>query len=367
MSLAGLALVGWLHAATSTSTWSVGGYGEAYFQWNAARPKGGVTAYRGFDGRAESLTLSNAALEVRFDNGEVLGRVALQVGATPSSYYAAEPTLPAGPGVPASDPGLWKYLQEVRVGWRLPWGPGLVWEAGLFLSPIGPESIAVKDHWNWSRSNLFFGLPFYHSGARLTSLVAPGWTVVLGVFNGWNNVLDNNVDKSVQVQLQRSFGDGTALSVLYFGGNERPTDAAEGSPWRHTFDSHLTVPLTPEVSLLAHLDLGVEPNRYGTSAWAAGALYARWAPHPLLALSVRGDVFYERVGANDQGRATPIFWPVEWVASGTATWELRPVSQGSLRLEYRHDHGAAPLFLDHQGAASRRAQDTFTVGLTAWL
>lgn len=367
MMMGGLALVGLAFGATSTSAWSLGGYAEAYFQWNAARPAGGITAYRGFDGRAEALTLANAALEARWDNGEILGRVALQVGATPSSYYAAEPTLAPGPGVPGSDAALWKYLQEARVGWRLPWVPGLTLEAGLFLSPIGPESMAVKDNWNWSRSNLFFGLPFYHSGARLSYQVAEGWTVVLGGFNGWNNVLDNNADKSLQVQLQRSFGDVATLSVLYFGGNERPQGAAEGSPWRHTFDSHLTVQLTPEVAVLAHLDLGLEPNRFGTSRWAAGALYARWTPNPVVVFALRGDVFYERVGANDQGQAASIFWPVEWISSGTATIELRPVSQGSLRFEYRHDHGAAPLFIDQEGAASRRAQDTFTVGLTAWL
>ncbi len=57
-------------------------------------------------------------------------------------------------------------MQQGFVGYRFPFRRGLVVQAGLFLSPIGPEGIAVRDNRNWSRSTLFFALPYYHTGAR---------------------------------------------------------------------------------------------------------------------------------------------------------------------------------------------------------
>jgi hypothetical protein len=59
--------------------------------------------------------------------------------------------------------------------------------------------MAVRDNWNWSRSNLFFGLPFYHTGVRATyALTELGITA--GGYNGWNSVLDNNAEKSVALR-----------------------------------------------------------------------------------------------------------------------------------------------------------------------
>src|SRR5690606_37040458 len=92
----------------------------------------------------------------------------LQWGNTPSSYYAGEPEQPLGGAVGESDARLWRVLQEANAGLRTPIGRDVVLdvEAGLFMSPIGLESVPIDHNWNWSRSNLFFGLPFYHTGAR---------------------------------------------------------------------------------------------------------------------------------------------------------------------------------------------------------
>ncbi len=253
-------------------------------------------------------------------------------------------------------------------------GIGLTVTAGLFLSPIGPEGMAVRDNWNWSRSNLFFGLPFYHTGVRASYALSSEWAVTLAGYNGWNSVVDNNAEKSVSAQLTYTRSD-LAFSVLYFGGVERSPAALEGRAWRHLFDAHVTWHATSRLSLLAHVNGGFEPNAFGVSAWAAGALYGRFRIIDSLSVAVRGDVFVEGVGERNTGKTTSIFWPVPWVSSGTATVDFRPHERVSFRLEYRHDHAGADMFFggsvegDGQTApfvVNRRAQDTVTVGATTW-
>jgi len=100
----------------------------------------------------------------------------------------AEPASTGTGSVNTSTGELWKYLQAANVTAKAP--HDLVIEAGLFTSPIGIEVVAVKDNWNWSRSNVFFGLPAYHVGAMVSHSIGPGWTGKLHLYNGWNSVVD---------------------------------------------------------------------------------------------------------------------------------------------------------------------------------
>lgn len=352
----------------------LGAYAEAFYQWNFANPSNGLTNYRGFDNRHNSFTVSNVAVDAAWDHENVLGRVTLQVGHTPSTYYLGEPTSLGAGGANTSNAELWKFVQQAYAGYRFGLGLGLTIAAGVFLSPIGPESMAVRDNWNWSRSNLFFGLPFYHTGARATYALSPTWAITLAGYNGWNSVVDNNKQKSVSTQLTYTTPD-VALSALYFGGAERPRGAPEGHFWRHLFDVHATWTTTPWLSLIAHANTGFEPNDFGTSHWVAGALYARARVVEPLFLAVRGDAFYESVARNAAGEAAPLIWPVPWVASLTATADFRPHDHVSFRLEYRHDHAGDELYFGGHVAGdgdetpylpNRVSQDTVTVGVTTW-
>ena len=352
-----------------------GGYAEALYQWNFNNPSNGTTNFRGFDNRHNSFTISNVAVEVGWDSPTLIGRLTLQVGHTPSTYYSSEPSAAGSSGANASDGTLWKYVQQAYGGYRFGIGRGLTVTAGLFLSPIGPESMAVRDNWNWSRSNLFFGLPFYHTGVRASYALTDEWAVTVAGYNGWNCVVDNNPEKSVSAQVTFTRPE-IVFSALYFGGVERTAGAPEGRAWRHLLDAHVTWHATPWLSLLAHVNGGFETNSFGESGWAAGALSARFRIVEQLFFAARGDVFFERVAQNSTGKAAPIFWPAPWVASGTATLDFRPHERISFRLEYRHDHSGTAMFfgdqVDGDGGAvpfvpNRVAQNTLTAGITTWL
>jgi hypothetical protein len=353
------------------------GYVEGHYAYNFNRPSNGITNYRGFDNRHNTFTLANAALGANAEYGPVTTRIILQIGSTPSTYYAGEPSLPGTAGANASNAELWKYLQEANIAWKAV--RGLTLRFGLFQSPIGPESFAVKDNWNYSRSNLFFGFPFYHTGIRATYDWTDELSTTFSVFNGWNSVVDNNEEKSIQTNVTYKVPDRITIQALYFGGVERPLGARpEGPYWRHDFDLYAQYDATSWLSLLAQANHGWEPNRIGTARWTAGALYARFKPLDRVYIALRGDRFHEHLATDDKGRSsTPIFWGgSEWITSGTVTLDVRPVDQLSIRAEYRHDVSEAPLFFgrnvrgDGSSAApflaNARTQDTALLGATAW-
>ena len=354
------------------------GYVEAFYAYNLNRPSNGITNYRAFDNRHNTFSLANAALGANWEAGPVGGRLILQVGSTPSTYYSGEPSLAGAGGANASNPELWKYLQEAFVTYKAPVGRGLQLQLGLCASPIGFETFPVKDNWNWSRSNLFFGLPFYHTGLRATYEWTDQLSTTVSVFNGWNTLVDNNEEKSVQTNITYKIPDKLLVQALYFGGIERTTGSTEGPYWRHHFDVFAQVDATSWLSFAGQGDYGWEPNRIGTAKWVAGALYARVKPVDKVYIAVRGDRFHEDLATDAGGRASsPIFWGgVEWVSSATATLDVRPYDQISIRLEYRHDAAEAPLFFGRnvQGdgtsqapyLANARTQDTMVLGATAW-
>lgn len=350
--------------------YTIGGYAEAFYQYNLARPDNGITHYRGFDNRHNSFTLSNVVLSVGWDVRKVFGLIAAQVGHTPSTYYLSEPELRGAPGTNATSASMWKYLQQAYIGYQFERRISVA--AGLFFSPIGPESMAVRENWNWSRSNLFFGLPFYHTGVRATWQVER-WKLSLSVYNGWNSVVDNNLRKSVAAQAQYQH-DAFTWTTTYFGGAERASGAPEGQVFRLQLDTHLLWQANTALAFLLHANAGLEPNQMGLSHWQAGAAYVRAKILPFAYLAARADVFREHAAEKHGVRAAPIFWPADWVASGTFTLDVRAQEAIAVMLEFRTDHAASDMFFqgrvrdDAQGdmLMNARWQNTITLGATAW-
>lgn len=361
--------------AAPAEPFTIGGWVEAYYGFNFNEPSNGITDLRGFDNRHNTFNLSNVVVEVQWDWEGVNGRITLQWGSTPATYYLAETSAPSlGTGVGPQGQSLWQWVQQAYVGYRIPIGSGLNVQAGLFLSPIGVEQLAVKDDYLYSRANLFYGYPFYHTGLRLSYEVIDGLTLVGWAINGWNSVLDNNDEKSFVVQARFETGP-LAGSFSYGTGVERPRGAPEGRAWRHTFDLNGTLRVTEWLAFQGQVTGGFEPNVFGVSAYAAGLLSIRVQVVEWLAFAARGDFFWETLASDASGTASAIFWPVEWVSSATIGADVRPHEQVSLRIELRHDHASGNAYfaglvegdgLTMPYVRNASTQDTLTVGATAW-
>lgn len=361
---------------TAPSSFVLGGWATAYGQWNFNRPSNGITHARGFDNRHANLTLSEVAFDAQWLDQGLSGRITLQAGATSATYYLAEPAASGAAYTNASDTNLWRWVQQAHLGYRAASVGDVQVQAGLFLSPIGPEGIAVRDNWNLSRSNAFFGLPFYHTGVRAVVPLGSAWSVTTAAYNGWNSVVDRDEGKALSAQLTWTQEGKAALSLVYFGSNERAATSVEGSAWRHVLDGHLTWLVTPRLTVLTHLDAGWEQHRLGHHSWQAAAVYARYKIGDTVTAAVRVDGLRESAPAgaaaiffaNDQG-------PVPWVGSATATLDFRPHHRLSIKLEWRHDEAGAALFFGRTVAGDgagkpwlpdRRGQTTATVAMTSW-
>ena len=134
--------------------------------YNFARPSNGITNYRGYDNRHNTFSITNAALGAGWESGDALGRLVLQFGSTPSTEYLGEPQLPGTRRPTRRAPTSGSSSKRRTSGTRSPAFEVSSCKAVSSSSPVGPESIAVKDNWNWSRSNLFFGLWSYQTGVR---------------------------------------------------------------------------------------------------------------------------------------------------------------------------------------------------------
>jgi len=360
---------------------TLSGYVETFYQYNFNNPGNGISNYRGYDNRHNAFTLSNAVLDAGFRAKNLLGRLALQIGHSPATYYAQEPNLGGGDGAGESDDKLWRYLQRASVGWQA--SKAILFEAGLFLTNIGVESLVVKDNWNYSRTTASTRLPNYSTGVKGTWHATDRLDVMTGVFNGWNTILDNNDEKSILVQAQYKVKEAASFSAAYYGGVERPGGAVEGRPWRHAFDLYAQISATDWLEVAGEGNGGFEDGRFGFHWFAGTAAYAR-ANIPIsigarkkdaLYLALRGDRLWEDFAANDRGTASPILLPAKHITSGTATIDLRPVKGLSVRLEYKYDVSNAKLFfrssVEGDGkqtpyVPNARSQNTLLLGVVGW-
>jgi hypothetical protein len=369
-----------LLSATDTGLF-VGGYLETYYSYNLNRPQNGITEFRAFDNRHNTFSLQAAVVDLSFRTASLEARLALQTGSAAATYYGASEATRAGTALtPASDAASWKAVQQAYLAWSPLAGKErhdtLVVDAGLFLSPIGPESLATHDNHHWSHSPLFFALPFYHSGARVRWSPAKGHAVRFAVYNGWNNATDNNPEKSVSLDYAYTPTSELTLGATYFGGVERPVGAREGRAFRHLLDGYAVWSATKRLRFVSELNGGAEPNDLGFSGWFAASLSSRVMVRPWLFVAARGSVFLEKRASKDGVEADPIALPSSRVAAGTLTLEARPTDGLSIKLEGRHDNAATPIYFARgvvgTGAdaspyvTDARYQTTLTMGATAW-
>jgi len=366
---------------------TLSGWTDFYYTYSFNEPSNGVNGMRLYDARHNHLSLNSLALDLNWRVDTISGHTIFQFGALATEFF-----YPATDLYRAQQELPWRVLQEVTLAWspRLLGRRPLTVEAGVFVAPFGTEYIQIYKNWNWSVSNLFYIAPFQLNGVRGSWEFNERWTVRAGLYAGWDQVLDdNNPQKSVLLQAEYSAGETTFLSVQYMFGAERDRGAPEGQWVRHTLDVYGEYQPLDRLQLRAHVFAGVEPNRLGVNAWAAGALYARVKVFDWLYIAGRGDVVHEwvptRLERPSMGTSrTPVevrgaslfnLGEVDLLGSGTGTVEFLPHRHLSLRVEFRHDGAIGGLF--YRGAVpvdattrepilNAASQNTVTAGATAW-
>jgi hypothetical protein len=315
--------------STTTGKLTVSGYIDSYYLTAFNKPKSGnllgtdQLAGRAFDRLPDQFSLglvqaklaysnkkSDLVIDLTFGPNADLGNFGNTSGAL-NLYRPASPYVAALYGTSAA-------IKQAYFTYRIV--PKLSVTVGQFGTHIGYEVIDAPLNYNYSLSNLFNNGPFYHIGLKAAYAFNDKTSLMLGVVNNWDNLTDNNKQKSLIGQFAfkplntwavylnwiGGYGDDAYLSTLVDAGT-LPT--ACNNYQRNLFDLTTTYQVTPKffVGLNAAYgwynfhDSGAEQaisTLFDSTSpdWGGAAFYTNYAFTDVLGLGVRYEYFNDKHG-----------------------------------------------------------------------
>ncbi len=272
----------------------------------------------------------------------------------------------------------------------------LSFTVGQFGTHIGYEVIDAPVNYHYSLSNLFNNGPFYHVGAKANYAFSDKFSVMLGLVNNWDNLFDNNKQKSVIAQVFVKPIDKWNVYVNYIGGSG--DDGAPVAPFsnfaatsplgnkgnynRHLWDLTTGYQITDKfyVGLNAAYGYYVANNkstdslvRYaiaGTSAkfsdstknkadWGGVALYVNYAITDWLGIGVRAERFEDFFGVRYMGGFGGVGRAINNSITVTAPITLAN-GHFIVKPEFRFDGSDQKIYEDSRGLA---INEQTTIGL----
>ena len=333
---------------------TLNGFVSASVTHNLNRPASGNNQYRVFDFDDHTFKLdvfelvaqravvnpTELGFRVDFTLGESIPRVAASAGWFRDETGKAEDI----------------DIQQAFVSWIAPAGSGLRLDIGKFVTHFGYEVIDGYDGWNdnVTRSFLFgYAIPFAHVGARASYELTPGAMFTTMMVNGWDVARDNNRSKSIGAQFAITSDPSVSIYLNAMRGPERVGNTADA---RTMADMVAILKLGDRWTLVGNFDWGIEENAAAPQLgayWSGFAVYVRHAVNRSLALTARGEVFYDRDGVRT---GTP-----QTLHEITLTPELRVTPHLIVRGDLRVDGSNVPVFERGEDLARSQPSIAFDV------
>lgn len=323
-------------APDSTVRVRFGAFVDLYYAWDGSRPAGLDRPYTTQPARHNEFNVNLAHIEAMVSGERVRGRLAMQVGTSVQSNYAAEPRVGT-----VSGPDLARHIQEAVVGVRV---ASTLWvDGGIFFSHVGGESWISRDNLTYTRSLIADYSPYYQSGVKLVWQPRPTVSAQLNVVNGWQLISENNSDKSAGIRLDWQVTKALTLSTYNLFGNEQPTGEAR----QHRYFHGASVRWTPREAMAVQgtCDAGTQSlgdrrgnwygcaiagRRYISRTTALVARLERYADPRQVIVSTSGSAGLVANGASlgaDVTLAPGMLWRTEW----RALRSTQPVFPGNNR------------------------------------
>jgi hypothetical protein len=337
---------------TGTPRFEFSGFVDVYYAYNDNHPADRANFVPGVGTtakRADEFALNLAQVEVTMAADPVGFHIVVGAGNGEEILHAAE-LSGAGTGT-----DVWRHLLLASVVYQSDLGRGLRVEAGIFASPIGFESFASKDNWNYTRSWMAEYSPYYQTGINVSYPFTDRWSGRVDIMNGWQIIGENNGAKTFGAQVGYD-GARVSAKLNVMTGPELPDNDDD---WRTLGDLVFTIRPSENWQLGAAVDVAHESQLGGPAAsWWGAAAYARVEfAAARSALALRLEQFDDPDGAIS---GTP-----QDFTEGTLTFEYRPSKHLILKLEARHDHSSAPVFattvLDLAGAPAPSTSESLVI------
>jgi hypothetical protein len=166
-----------------------------------------------------------------YNNSFVLHQVGLQIAKQPKSGFGGLVNVTAGRDATIihSSPDASSSTFDITQGYlQYATGP-LTVMGGKFTTLHGTEVIWSPNNANYSRSLLFGSVPFTHTGVRASFAAGDTLTLIGGINNGWDQLQDQNRDKTLELGVTATPTKALSLAASYYGGKEVAGGAVSGS------------------------------------------------------------------------------------------------------------------------------------------
>jgi len=306
------------------------GYIDVSYNYNFG--KGATNSLRSYDLRSNQIQLNNVHLVA---TGTPSSKVSYMAEMDFGTDAAVHGTLHQSSGLPGP---IDVDIQEATIAYSF--SDKVSFTGGKFVTFEGIEVIEAPSNPTISRGYLF-GLaePFTHVGGYFTFVPSSQFDIKVGVVNGWDLLVDNNMDKTIIARLGVNLGDPFAFGVSFSSGVEQ----VNSSDWRNSFD------LTGVTKAILNVTLNFQAN-YGAETFAT--VDTKWfgfGVQPVISLSDRVDLgLRAEYFADDQGARTGVADLNAFNVTVTPTVKLDGVT---FRFEYRFDNSNKEIFVKDAGIA----------------
>jgi len=331
------------------------GYLDIAYEWMTTS---GTFQSTSFDSHGNSILVPGGANSRVFDyehNSFNVQQAAITVAKQPTEGFGALVNLTAGKDastIRSYDENM-NDFDVTQAFLQYAHGP-LTIIGGKFVTLAGAETINPTTDTNYSRSILFgYAIPFTHTGVRATYAVNDQLSLILGVNNGWDQLKDENTQKTAEAGVSFTPNKMLSFSAQGYSGTEQVAGAGDTHQGtRNLVDLVATVNVSDQLTIIINPDWGtqddavdlttapsaanMDPRKKAT--WWGVAGYVNYQLSDQWRVSFRAEYFDDK-----DGYRTGVIQ--KW-KEGTLTLAYMPTKSVELRAEVRGDKSDQNSFLD---------------------
>ncbi len=292
-----------------------------------------------------------------YNNSFVLHQVGLQIAKQPKQGVGGLVNVTAGRDATLihSFPDSSSSTFDITQGYlQYATGP-LTVIGGKFTTLHGTEVIWSPSNANYSRSLLFGSVPFTHTGVRGTYAFGDTLSLIAGVNNGWDQLVDANRGKTLELGVTATPIKPLTLAASYYGGEENSSATGlNGRRESFNFVAGYTVidPLSVGFEYLTVKQKdAVFDGAGGTKdgKYSGFAAYLSWTFMPKMKLALRAEALDDKDGFRFPGAATTAGTTGTKHKEFTATLGYALADNMDVRFEVRQDKANEAVYADNGG------------------
>jgi hypothetical protein len=346
-------------APASALNWEAGV--DAYYLYNfTGDPNTMSPGGRVFDGRSNSFSLGMAKIATYMTADPVGFRIDVvygHIGAVGNGVSNASSGGTATMSPSALSGSLYSGAVYIPQAFATLKSGILTLDAGRFYTSASDEVLEARSNWNYSRSFLFGGAPFIHTGLRLGIAVNEMLALELAIVNGWNNDPDISGDKTFGGKIALTLPSKTGLTLVTYIGKENA-----GLDTQMLFDFVLAQPLGDA----AALSLNADYWKFGSQNWWGVGLKAKLVLDESFYLVPRVEYLKSKAGGYDFDSGFGGLGGGDGALyEGTLTGVIPVKKNFEIRAELRGDFSDKQAFF--KGSTPKKNQFTGLISFLAWL